>query len=148
MVTTIGSFLFWTCLLYWLHRGVHHVPVLKDFHMDHHKVVNKGGMGWHWSNLFLFNDTWKSTVDLWITEVVPTLVFSAVTGEWWIAVFYYVWAAFIQEGVEHNPDFDILWLTSGKWHMAHHRRSRYNFGVFIPLWDILFGTYAETPQSQ
>lgn len=131
-------------MLYWMHRLVHVFGPLKDFHMDHHKVVNRGGMRWHWSNLFLFNDTWKSTIDLWVTEVIPTLLFCWATGGWWIAVFYYVWAALVQESIEHNPNVDILWLTSGRWHMQHHRRARYNYGVFIPLWDILFGTYAET----
>jgi sterol desaturase/sphingolipid hydroxylase (fatty acid hydroxylase superfamily) len=92
--------------------------------------------------LFLFNDNWTSTFDLWITEVVPTLVFSWVTGYWWISVFYYLWAALVQETIEHNPKFNIYpYLTSGKWHLIHHRDTTYNYGLFFPIWDILFKTH-------
>jgi sterol desaturase/sphingolipid hydroxylase (fatty acid hydroxylase superfamily) len=83
-----------------------------------------------------------STLDLWITEVIPTLVFSLITGQWWISVFYYVWAAFVQEIIEHNPKVDLYpFLTSGKWHLIHHHNTSVNYGLFIPTWDILFGTF-------
>jgi sterol desaturase/sphingolipid hydroxylase (fatty acid hydroxylase superfamily) len=81
-------------------------------------------------------------MDLWITEVVPTLIFSWITGHWWLSVFYYVWAAFIQEVIEHNPNFNIYpLLTSGQWHLVHHKQSDKNFGLFVPIWDIVFRTY-------
>jgi sterol desaturase/sphingolipid hydroxylase (fatty acid hydroxylase superfamily) len=61
---------------------------------------------------------------------------------WWLFVVYYIWAAFIQEAVEHNSNFSIYpILTSGKWHMVHHYHKNYNYGVFFPIWDILFGTW-------
>lgn len=92
--------------------------------------------------MFLFNDTWMSTLDLWITEVIPTLIFSLVTGYWWISVFYYLWAAFVQEIIEHNPKFDVFpLLTSGRWHLIHHHNTSVNYGLFTPVWDIAFGTY-------
>lgn len=144
MVTTAASFLLWTYVLYVMHVLVHAVPYLRGFHMNHHKVVNAGLVGWRWNNLLLFNDTWRSTIDLWVTEVVPTLLFSWLTGEWWLCVFYWVWAAFIQESIEHHQELDLPVLTSGKWHMMHHRKSTINYGVFVPLWDILHGTYAST----
>lgn len=138
----ILAFLTWTFYLYWVHRAVHQTPFVKTAHLDHHKFINiNGKTSWHWNNLFLFNDTWTSTVDLWVTEVIPTLVFSYVTGQWWISIFYYLWAALIQEVIEHNPKFNLYpLLTSGKWHLIHHRDSTKNFGLFIPVWDMLFGT--------
>jgi sterol desaturase/sphingolipid hydroxylase (fatty acid hydroxylase superfamily) len=136
-------FLTWTFVLYWIHRVGHKIPFVNRFHQDHHLYINrKGGTTWHWNNLFLYNDTWMSTIDLWITEVIPTIIFSAITGYWWVFVFYYLWAALLQEIIEHNPKFDWYpFLTSGKWHLVHHRNQRRNFGLFVPLWDILFGTY-------
>ena len=138
----ILAFLTWTFCLYWIHRAAHKTPVVMNVHRDHHRFINTNGKtNWHWNNLFLFNDTWTSTLDLWITEVVPTLVFSYVTGYWWISVFYYLWAALIQEIVEHNPKFSLYpFLTSGKWHLVHHREPGKNFGLFLPVWDILFKT--------
>lgn len=144
-MTYIVYFLSWTLLLYWIHRLGHVLPVVRDYHLDHHRYVLLNKTQWHWNNLFLFNDTWKSTIDLWITEVIPTLLFSYFTGQYWIAIFYYLWAAFIQESIEHNQNFNIPLLTSGKWHLIHHRSS-FNYGLFFPIWDLIFGTYKRVHQ--
>lgn len=136
----VGYFLLWTLMLYWIHRIVHYIPVIRAVHLHHHRFVLTHTNKWHWNNLFLFNDDWISTLDLWITEVIPTLLFSLVTGQWWISVFYYLWAAFVQETIEHNKNFNIPILTSGQWHLMHHRSS-VNYSLFTPLWDIIFKTY-------
>jgi sterol desaturase/sphingolipid hydroxylase (fatty acid hydroxylase superfamily) len=111
--------------------------------MDHHKfILDHSVTSWKWNNLLLFNDTWLSTLDLWVTEVLPTIVFCMITGIWEIAVFYYLWASLIQEIVEHNPNFNIFpFLTSGRWHLLHHTDDKVNFGLFIPVWDLMFDTY-------
>ena len=141
-MTEIVVFFAWTWCLYVIHRSVHVIPILRELHWDHHRYVNTHSMGWHWNNLLLFNDTGTSTVDLWITEVIPTVIFSYITGEWWVLVFYYVWAALLQETLEHNPKVNVYpWLTSGKWHLVHHRNMRNNYGVFTPLWDMVFRTH-------
>lgn len=130
-----------------MHRLVHkyNIPYVKGWHNDHHKqVIDDKIVGWHWNNLFLFNDTWKSTFDLWATEVIPTILFCIITQQWWLLVAYYLWAAFIQEIIEHNRNFDWYPLiTSGRWHLIHHKNSRKNFGLLIPIWDILFKTENE-----
>lgn len=138
-------FFLWTFVLYWIHRVGHSLWFLKNYHVDHHQFILKNmkeknytGSRWHWNNLFLFNDTRKSTIDLWLTEVIPTILFSFVTGQWWISVFYYFWAAFIQEIIEHDPNFDLPMLTSGKWHLLHHTKGIKNYGLFLPIWDIVF----------
>jgi sterol desaturase/sphingolipid hydroxylase (fatty acid hydroxylase superfamily) len=127
-------------MLYWIHRVSHSLPIVHSIHMHHHRFILQHNTKWHWSNLFLFNDDWTSTIDLWLTEVIPTILFSLVTGQWWILLFYYVWAAFIQETIEHNDNFNIPILTSGKWHLIHHH-STFNYGLFTPVWDIIFRTY-------
>jgi sterol desaturase/sphingolipid hydroxylase (fatty acid hydroxylase superfamily) len=148
MILFIFHFFAWTLLLYWIHRVGHRVPFIQKFHREHHKFisanvkVNQPPNDWHWSNLFLFNDNWNSTIDLWLTEVIPTIVYSWMTGQWWISVFYYIWAAFIQERVEHNPNVDIYpFLTSGQSHLVHHRNPEKNYGLFFPIWDKMFGTF-------
>jgi sterol desaturase/sphingolipid hydroxylase (fatty acid hydroxylase superfamily) len=144
----IFVFISWTLYLYLIHRVIHSIglrlfPVAFNAHADHHRYINTNKQTtWHWNNLFLFNDTWTSTLDLWITEVIPTLIFSLITGAWWVSVFYYVWAALVQEVIEHNPKFDLYpFLTSGKWHLVHHHNTSVNYGLFFPVWDILFGTF-------
>jgi sterol desaturase/sphingolipid hydroxylase (fatty acid hydroxylase superfamily) len=132
-------FFSWTFLLYWVHRLVHAVPLLKKIHWHHHKFAIQNKLKWHWSNLFLFNDDYTSTLDLWITEVIPTMLFSYITGQWWIFIFYYIWAAFFQENLEHSQ-IDYYPFTSGKWHMVHHKTANKNFGLFFPVWDKIFKT--------
>lgn len=134
-------FLLWTLVLYVIHVAAHRIPVLIKLHRDHHAYIRVvKTTKWHWSNLVLFNDTWKSTADLWITEVIPTVLISYLTGHWWVSALYYVWAATLQETLEHHPSVNVYPLTFGKWHLVHHRNSTKNFGLFIPVWDILFKT--------
>jgi sterol desaturase/sphingolipid hydroxylase (fatty acid hydroxylase superfamily) len=135
-------FLAWTFMLYWIHVLAHQLPVVRKYHLDHHRFINKhGNSGWQLNNLFLYNDTVKSTFDLWITEVIPTLLFSWVTGQWWVSIVYYIWAAFLQEALEHKKNFNIPLLSAGKWHLIHHSAHSKNYGLFFPIWDIIFGTY-------
>jgi sterol desaturase/sphingolipid hydroxylase (fatty acid hydroxylase superfamily) len=145
-MTIIFYFLSWTLLLYWIHRIAHKIDFLKKYHFDHHNFIlkklrnNQIPTQWHWSNLFLYNDTIKSTIDLWFTEVIPTILFSLITGQWWIFIFYYLWAALVQEIIEHNPKINYPILTSGKWHLMHHTTGNKNYGLFFPLWDFIFNT--------
>lgn len=147
MIIDIFLILLWTLMLYFLHRFAHAVPVLRDWHSAHHAQVDENATGWNWKNLFLWIDNKESTLDQWAIEIVPTFVFAWLTGAWYIALFYYVWAAFLQEWVEHNPNIDLPILTSGKYHLCHHNDQTRNFCVFIPAWDYLFDTYAYHKKS-
>ena len=133
IIQCILVFILWTFMIYWMHRIVHmiYIPYLYEWHMDHHKQVSQDKIvGLHWSNLFLYNDTWKSTLDLWAIEVIPTIIFCWIFNCWWIFFVYWFWAAFIQEAIEHNKNFDWYpWLTSGKWHILHHNQSKFNFEI-------------------
>lgn len=155
MIEIIFHFFLWTLILYWIHRLGHKILIVRMYHRAHHRFVsniikkNQQPIKWHWSNLFLFNDNVDSTIDLWLTEVIPSLLYSWITGQWWVITFYYIWAAFIQERIEHNPNFDVYpFLTSGKWHLVHHRNSNTNYGLFFPLWDLIFGTHKHHTHSK
>lgn len=147
-MTFLLQFLAWTFALYWIHRLAHIIPVVRSFHRDHHIFIRNNPVSWHWSNLFLYNDTPKSTIDLWLTEVIPTLLIAFLLDAWWIFVFYYLWAALIQESIEHNPKVNLPFLTSGKWHLIHHRNSSKNFGLFFPIWDVIFITNSDVKTAR
>ena len=135
-------FFSWTFVLYWIHRIGHKNPYIKKYHWDHHSyIIRHGDLKWEWANLFLYNDTWKSTVDLYVTEVIPTVIFSWITGQWWIFIFYYIWASTLQVVFEHKRKFNLPFFTSGEWHLIHHRHPNKNYGLFLPVWHIVFGTY-------
>ena len=137
----IVYFLLWTLIIYSLHRIVHQVSIFSYFHREHHRFVRENEIIWHWSNIFLWNDNFKSSIDYWLTEVIPTLLFSIVTGQYWISICFYLYAAFIQERLEHNNNFNLYpFYTSGKWHLMHHTHYPCNFGIITPFWDWVFKT--------
>jgi len=143
ILTTIMYLLLWTCWLYWTHRLGHIIPGIRQIHNHHHRYISTHTPPqWSWNNLLLFNDNWMSTLDWWFTEVIPTVIFCLITGQWWIAVFHYVYSATAQEQTEHNPNFSWYpWLSAGKWHLHHHLNdATKNFGPFIVIWDKVFGT--------
>lgn len=135
-------FLVWTFIIYWMHRLAHVWSFMKKFHSDHHaQVTQKTIQGLNWKNVFLWFDSFNSTVDQWLTEVIPTILIALITGHVWLLVFYYIWAAFIQETIEHNHKINLYpFITSGRWHLIHHENPTKNYGVFFPIWDMLFGT--------
>jgi len=131
----------WTFILYWIHRIGHNIPLLMKSHRLHHKFVRENTITWHWSNIFLFNDDWPSTIDFWITEIIPTAIFVLITEQWWLGIGFYLYAAFIQEWFEHNVNFDAYpFYTSGQWHVLHHTHYPCNYGIGTPFWDWVFDT--------
>jgi sterol desaturase/sphingolipid hydroxylase (fatty acid hydroxylase superfamily) len=142
----IITFLGWTLYLYCLHRIAHsgHIPFLRRAHMAHHAQIRVNGTThWHWTNLFLFTDTWAVTRDMWVTEIIPTIVFAIVFNSYWLLAVYYIWAAFLQEPLEHRQGLRIYPFTMGSWHLRHHKDVYCNYGLFLPIWDKLFGTEAK-----
>lgn len=137
----IVYFLLWTLLLYWMHRAVHVLPYLKDIHKEHHRyVVRSKEYGIALKHLLLIHKSKDYTIDLWITEVIPTIVFSLLTGQIWILVVYYIWAALLQTTVKYDTNFDVFPITWGNWTLLHYRYNTKNFGSVFSLWDRLFKT--------
>jgi len=140
MIEFVILFFLWTLLIYCNHRLAHILPFYR-LHDEHHKLVSENAEpGPNWKNYFLYLDNWKVTTDTWLIEVIPTLIFSYVTGYWIFSLLHYIWTAFLQERLEHNINLDLYPFTSGKWHMNHHTIYNCNYGLFIPIWDRLFGT--------
>lgn len=128
-----------------MHRLVHAVPYLRKIHSDHHAQVTNDTIGGpHWTNLFLYFDSLTSTLDQWITEVIPTILLAMWLDDASVFLFYYIWAAMIQESIEHNPRVNLYpWLSSGRWHLVHHEHPGSNYGVLVPIWDVMFDTWRD-----
>jgi len=144
MITFVLYFLLWTFVIYIMHRLAHVVPLLQPFHWNHHYTISRKENDGKFkiSHLILYVDNFETTIDQWLTEVIPTIIFCTITGQWWIAILYWIDAAFIQESIKHNPNFNVFPLnTAGRWHLIHHSNSEKNYGIIFPIWDIIFNTY-------
>ena len=126
-------------MLYWIHRLVHRLEFLSRFHRAHHRYISRSTSKWTYRNLVLYTDDKESTIDMWLGEVIPTILFCIVFDALWLWLFYYIWAALLQDTLEHS---NLNWypLTMGKWHMMHHKDARRNFGLLLPIWDKIFKT--------
>lgn len=140
MIASAFIFIAWTLYLYLLHRLVHITPVIKDIHRKHHVYALTSDTKWRWNNLFLYNDNWIGTLDFWLTEVIPNLIFCYVFNVWWLFILFWVYAGLIQEHLEHNDKINYTFFTAGQWHLIHHRMYNKNYGLYIPLWDKIFKT--------
>jgi len=143
ILTYIAIFLAWVLVLYCAHRICHVIPFLKKIHLYHHDFINTSQPQWDWKNIFLWTNDFGETMDLWVTEGIPTLAFCTVTGHWWIFVWWWIWAGLIEQFIEHNPKFDVPFLSAGKHHLQHHKYYNVNYSTFFPLWDWVLGTYKD-----
>ena len=130
-------------MFYWVHRLCHILPYLKEIHWKHHKYVNNTQPKWMWQNIFLYSDDWNGTLDIIVTEIIPTIIFCYLTNQWWILGVYYIWTAFIQEWVEHNPNVYLPPFSAGKTHLVHHREVRYKGYSYLKV-DFTTLTYLQS----
>ena len=132
-------------MIYTMHRAAHQVPILWYLHRGHHKVQYRGDWEFSWWNLLGWFNDWRSTLDQWIIEVIPTGLLVVIFPESWpIAVYYYIDGFVLAEGItDHNPRICIPGLAMGRYHLRHHANLKVNFDQFTHFWDWIFGTIAD-----
>ena len=129
-----GGFVAWTLVEYAMHRFVfHHAPVLRHEHDRHHddpagyiavsSIVSATLLGAVW-----FGARWL------FGELGDAGTFGFVAG-------YFAYIA-IHHRFHHGnlKPGDMLYPAYHR-HALHHRGSELNFGVSVPWWDMVFGTY-------
>jgi sterol desaturase/sphingolipid hydroxylase (fatty acid hydroxylase superfamily) len=131
---------------WWIHRMLHRVPALWEFHKVHHSIEELD-----WIGNFRFH--WMETVIYRSLTYLPLAVLGIdARVALWVAVF----ATLI--GHLNHSNLPISWgplryvLNSPKMHVWHHDfivRGGYgrNFGIVFSVWDWAFGT-AEMPEGQ
>ena len=119
-------------LAYWIHRAAHANALLWRFHRVHHEGPRLGVL-----TTFRFHVgeiAWRMAVQL-----LPLYVLSA--GIPTEAVF----ALLAFNMLAHS---DLRWsfgpigkaVVSPAYHGTHHREERANFGMYLTVWDAMFGT--------
>lgn len=150
----IFCFLLWTLISYALHRLAHtksrYNPLFK-IHLAHHKAEygkeENYKFKWPgWRSFVLWFDDLKSSLDVWITLILPAVLVSLLfpTTHFAVLIFVYFYEVFLSEhNLDHNPEitgFVTRVLAIGQYHLTHHHYPKYNYGLYLTIWDIVFVT--------
>jgi sterol desaturase/sphingolipid hydroxylase (fatty acid hydroxylase superfamily) len=123
----LGGLLLFTLLEYITHRWILHWIMWSKHHQRHHVYPEEYTMFPWWYIPLVMTGFWL---------LLPNAMFGGFL--WGYALF--IW----WHHVLHHYDRDKLpgWVQRyAAWHDVHHHKTRYNYGITHPLWDVVFGTY-------
>lgn len=134
----------WTLIEYLLHRLVfHHAPVFSAIHARHHHAPQEliGTPGWASVLLGLMAVAGPSWV-VFGFDLGTAVTAGLVTG--------YLWYVFVHYAThQFTPRRGCYLYRARLRHALHHHRSdEGNFGVTTGIWDAVFGTAIEAPQTR
>ena len=138
----VADFIQWN-----VHRMLHRVPWMWEFHKTHHSVKEMGfaaHLRFHWMETILYKSA----------QYIPLAMIGYSIQEFFVV---HMFALFIGHLNHANLGWNYGWLgyvfNNPKMHIWHHARElpkdhRYgaNFGISLSIWDYLFGT-AYIPKS-
>ncbi len=132
--------LFTDCLIYWIHRGLHHKYVYKYLHKTHHlwKVPTPyASHAFHPIDGFLQSCPYHIYPFLFpLHKIVYLALFLAVN----------FWTVSIHDGDYRVPNMLKPIVNGSAHHTDHHLLYNYNYGQFFTLWDKIGGSF-RTPDA-
>lgn len=133
---SICSFLMFTdCLIYWIHRWLHHRLVYKHIHKPHHrwKVPTPfASHAFHPIDGFLQSLPYHLYPFIFpLHKIVYLILFVLVN----------VWTVSIHDGDYRVPALLRPFINGSAHHTDHHVYYKYNYGQFFTLWDRVGGSY-------
>ncbi|KAJ6647358.1 Delta(7)-sterol 5(6)-desaturase erg3B [Pseudolycoriella hygida] len=145
-ILSIGLFLFVTdCMIYWVHRGIHHPYVYKWLHKPHHKfVVPTPFSSYAFHPLDGFLQSLPYHIFVYLVPMQKCL---------YIAMYIFVnfWVVGIHEAFLTSIGNFLLQskiVNSSAHHSVHHLYFNYNYGQYFTLWDRLGGSYRQPSDEQ
>ncbi|MDO8364008.1 MAG: sterol desaturase family protein [Actinomycetota bacterium] len=140
----LGGFLVFDFLIYWTHRWGHTVPLFWRFHAVHHSTRHLD-----WVSGFRahpFDGVFIAPV---VAFFLAAGVDNRITGGLAIVQFLVGLGAHLNVRFRLRPLWPVV--MTPEFHHWHHELSHdahhSNYSTFLPLWDILFGTY-RMPRNQ
>ncbi len=130
--------LFTDCLIYFIHRGLHHPSIYKTLHKSHHKWIMPTPFA---SHAFHPVDGFAQSIPYHLFPFVfpqQKLAFIA------LFIFINIWTIMIHDG-EYVADSPII--NGAACHTMHHLYFNYNYGQFTTLWDRMGGSYRKPNQE-
>jgi sterol desaturase/sphingolipid hydroxylase (fatty acid hydroxylase superfamily) len=153
-----ATFMVWTLLMYWMHRGSHlnhRRNPLWWVHTAHHRIpylsrppVSKLPT---WPQFLWWLGSWRASMDVVLVMTLPLLLIALVVPQYGVPllVFHYLYEVFFSEYLlDHNPRIRgaiTRYFAWGDYHLHHHAHPRRNFGLLITFWDRVFGTADDPP---
>ena len=134
----IAGILLFDMTTYWAHRFYHEVPILWKFHSIHHSTEHMDWVSGFRAHPF---DG---------TLIVPAIVFLLAAGfeteqVGFLAIFQIVFGLFLHANVRFRFKLFDRFIMTPEFHHWHHSNEEdaiwSNYSTFLPLWDMLFGTY-------
>lgn len=123
---TLGALSF-TFVEYWMHRLALHAWLYQGQHERHHT---------HPREYVVFPIYYTPTIFLVAYLALPLAIFAGFTiGYVWFLVWHHIL---------HHLDLNLLPASVRRyalWHLAHHHDESCNFGITVPVWDLVFRTY-------
>lgn len=127
--STVFFLLFTDCLIYWIHRGLHHRSVYKRLHKVHHKwkvSTPFASHAFHPVDGFLQSLPYHLYPFLFpLNKIVYLTLF----------LFVNIWTVSIHDGNYRVPDLLKPFINGSAHHTDHHLFFDYNYGQFFTLWD-------------
>ena len=134
----IAGILLFDMTTYWAHRFYHEIPILWKFHSIHHSTEHMDWVSGFRAHPF---DG---------TLIVPAIFFLFAAGfsneqVGFLAIFQIVFGLFLHANVRFRFKLFDRFIMTPEFHHWHHSNEAdaiwSNYSTFLPLWDMLFGTY-------
>lgn len=150
---TIAIFVFSDFTRYWLHRFLHTIPFLWEFHKVHHSAKVLTPITFyrvHFVENFLFGLRYALSVGF-VTGIFIYLFGAKINLYMIFGVNALVFISSIfGSNLRHSHvpfsyfSFIEKWFLSPKQHQIHHDKKHFNknYGGYIAIWDRVFGTLA------
>ncbi|XP_003737711.1 probable Delta(7)-sterol 5(6)-desaturase [Galendromus occidentalis] len=126
------------CLIYFIHRGLHHRLLYKHLHKPHHRWIVPTPFA---SHAFHPLDGYVQSLPY---HIFPFLF--PLNKLMYLAMFVFInlWTIMIHDG-EAFANNSVI--NGAACHTVHHLYYRYNYGQFTTLWDRLGGSYRKPDEE-
>ena len=151
LMYTISIFVFSDFTRYWLHRFLHTIPFLWEFHKVHHSAKVLTPITFyrvHPVENFLFGLRYSLSIGF-VTGIFIYL-FGAMIDIYMVLgvnIFLFIFSLFGSNLRHSHVPFSYVkyiekWLLSPKQHQIHHDKKHFNknYGGYIAIWDRVFGS--------
>ena len=135
LINIVAFLMFTDCLIYWIHRGLHHRLVYKHMHKAHHtwKVPTPyASHAFHPVDGFLQSLPYHIYPFLFPLHKISYLI---------LFVFVSIWTVSIHDGDYRVPVLFEPFVNGSAHHTDHHLLYKYNYGQFFTLWDRIGGSF-------